>query len=258
MADPEIVKEHLRRYRLLGFARCLKAPGTILRRNLNRRRGYAWSKGRSEAVSELVYRDMELWAEAEKMDVALKERASSVLKGLDHLQLGGGGECRLLYFLARLKDAVTIVETGVAAGWSTTALLWALELNGQEEGQLWSSELPYDRSEMVTDYRPYIGLLVDEKSKRRWHLLLDGDDRNVPKILDNTSGIDLFHYDSRKTARARDRTLDMILPHMNMGGVIVVDDVDDNLQFRKWVAHHCLPYRVIESDGKFVGVVELH
>ena len=56
------------------------------------------------------------------------------------MSLGGGGNFILLYFLTRKFNKV-VVETGVAAGWSSLAILGAFEKNG--EGKLYSSDFPY-------------------------------------------------------------------------------------------------------------------
>lgn len=257
MPDPEDLKSYLRKYGMLQPVRRLKQPVTHIKRRLKKRRGNVWCANRAEPVELLQDFNAELWEEAKGVNVALKERADNVLAGLEYLQLGGGGDCRLLYFLTRFTEATTVVETGVAAGWSTTAILWGLQTNDCPEARLWSSELPYDRPDIVDDYSPYVGILVDQGSKKLWNVLLEGDKQNIPKILSEVPEIDLFHYDSRKTRRAKDETLDLVLPHMKPGGVIVVDDIGDNLQFRDWTKRNSFSYRVFKCDEKFVGVVGL-
>ena len=46
-----------------------------------------------------------------------------------NVTLGGGGSFGLLYFLIRKIKPMNVVETGVAAGWSSLAILRALKKN---------------------------------------------------------------------------------------------------------------------------------
>ena len=52
-----------------------------------------------------------------------------------------GGLYKLLYFPIRKIKPYTVVETGVAAGWTSLAILRALNKNGR--GHLYSSDFPY-------------------------------------------------------------------------------------------------------------------
>nr|MBA2347914.1 class I SAM-dependent methyltransferase [Solirubrobacterales bacterium] len=57
--------------------------------------------------------------------------------------LGGPGNTRLLYHLVRGLDARGVIETGVAYGWSSLAILLAQrDLGG---GALTSTDMPYPR-----------------------------------------------------------------------------------------------------------------
>ena len=57
------------------------------------------------------------------------------------VKFGGAGNLDLLYSLSRAVGARSIVETGVAAGWSSLALL--LAVNGDENARLYSTDIPY-------------------------------------------------------------------------------------------------------------------
>ena len=107
----------------------------------------------------------------------------------------------LLYFLIRKFNLINIVETGVAAGWSSLAILKAFKKNGK--GKLYSSDFPYFRLENPEKYIGY--LAKDESNKDNWFLDIRGDDIALPEIvkkLDNNT-IDLFHYDSDKSYDAK-------------------------------------------------------
>ena len=88
------------------------------------------------------------------------------------------------------------METGVAAGWTSLAILRALK-NG--EGYLYSSDFPYFR---LKNPEKYVGCLArDETNKENWFLDIRGDDIALPEISRklNNNCIDLFHYDSDKS-----------------------------------------------------------
>ncbi len=87
------------------------------------------------------------------------------------------------------------MKPGVAAGWSSCAILEALEVNGSD-GRLFSSDFPYIRQR---DSAAEIGTLVPAKFRERWRLAVDGDRVNLPRFLDEIKTIDLFHYDSDKS-----------------------------------------------------------
>jgi len=141
--------------------------------------------------------DPDLWIEAEERSAQLCEQARKKLSTLDY-DLGGPAHLALLYFFVRYKRPRVVVETGVAAGFSSTVILSALAANGG--GRLYSSDLPYFRL-----YNPeqYIGYVVPDELKLNWSCLTKGDRQNLPKILSMVDKIDLFHHDSDKMYHSR-------------------------------------------------------
>ncbi len=76
--------------------------------------------------------DPALWTESQEFAEGMKTYAEEKFKALN-LDLGeGGGNYALLYFVTRRLPAETVVETGVAAGFSSKAVLEALKANGGE------------------------------------------------------------------------------------------------------------------------------
>lgn len=195
--------------------------------------------------------DSELWEETEAACAQISSAASETLARIG-LDLGGGGHFPLLYFLARRLHPRNVLETGVAAGWSSQALLLALEKN-TEGGQLYSSDFPYFRYENPENL---VGVLVEPRLRQGWHLFIDGDRHNLPKILRNIGPIDLFHYDSDKSVSGRNYALDAVRPHLSDRAVLLFDDIQDNDHFERWVTAEALSFRVFEFGGKFVGMVE--
>ena len=192
-----------------------------------------------------------LWAEAVAFDRALAARASPTLAEIG-LDLGGGADCRLLYFLVRHLTPATVVETGVAAGYSSAAVLSALRANGG--GRLFSSDFPYFRLE-----RPerFVGVLVEPQLRDGWTLLLDGDRRNLPRIRAAVTQVDLLHYDSDKSRSGRAMAMRVLGNRLSERSIVVMDDIQDNLYFRDYATKQARRWRVFASGSKYVGLVGL-
>lgn len=200
----------------------------------------------SETIAQAI--DPILWKEADdfasELEVEHRER-------FEHLRstvrLGGGADYRLLYFITRLTRPEVAVETGVAAGWSSAAILSAMRKNGT--GHLWSSELIYDRPWLYEDYGSLVGMVVDKSLHDRWTILLGGDAENLPTILQQVDGVDLFHYDSDKSNRGRKLAFQLINPRLHLGSVVIVDDINDNRHFAFLAHKSTRPYVVTGTRG---------
>ena len=209
----------------------------------------AWCAERAQDYATWAERaDPDLWAEArgfaDTFEASARERLSTA-----RIQFGGGGAFAFLYFLVRLKRPVNVLETGVAAGWSSSAILSALDRNG--EGHLWSSDFPYFRQAKAEDE---IGILVDERLKGRWTLMTDGDRTNLPALIARMPSIDFLHYDSDKTAKGRTFALDQAGAKLASDAVILFDDIQDNWHFRDRFGASGL---IFEERGKYVGALGL-
>jgi len=191
----------------------------------------------------------ELWQESLEFCTKLEQEAKSKLGELG-MELGGGGHYPLLYFLIRLKKPAVVLETGVAAGFSSQAFLVALHKNGL--GILFSSDFPYFR---LKNPERYIGYLVHENLRSNWELYIEGDKKNLEKILPKASNIDFFCYDSDKSYSGRKYVLERVSAHLSPNAIIIMDDIQDNFFFRDYVEAKKIPYRVFEFHGKFVGII---
>ncbi|WP_374943529.1 class I SAM-dependent methyltransferase [Sphingomonas sp.] len=191
--------------------------------------------------------DPGLWAEASAFESDLRNRASRLLASAQG-RYGGGGAVALLYFLVRLRRPHYVVETGVAAGWSTAAILAAMEQNGA--GHLWSSDFPYFRHGGNT---AEIGLLVPGELRPRWTLTTRGDQVNLPQILAEMPRVDFLHYDSDKSRAGRAWALALLRPKLIPGATIVFDDIQDNWHFRQIAGDRPL---IFGENGKFVGLLD--
>jgi predicted O-methyltransferase YrrM len=220
-------------------------------RSVDRNAVRAWCEQRAEDVVEFGRsRSAELWDESQEFGQAFEREAEVKLRAAG-VSMGGGGHYPLLYFLTRLLRPQVVIETGVAAGFTSAAFLQAMDRN--ESGRLYSSDFPYFR---LPKPERYVGLLVDDRLKARWRLELLGDRENVPRLLAEAKRVDLLHYDSDKSYRGRRWVVERVTPLLNPGAIVVMDDIQDNWFFRDYTERTRRKFRVFEFHGKFAGLIE--
>ena len=186
-------------------------------------------------------------------DINLIEKFANDKLSRLSISLGGGGNYILLYFLVRKIMPKTVVETGVAAGWSSLAILRALQKNGK--GKLYSSDFPYFR---LKNPEQYIGYLAkDEINKINWFLDVRGDELAIPEILKRIGddSIDLFHYDSDKSYSGRDMVLKNLDTKINSKTITIFDDIQNNLHFKNLIEKTKKDYCILKFKGKYLGIL---
>jgi len=208
----------------------------------------AWIKANSVSAEMIASAlDPGLWDEALEFGERLRERAEAILQDIPY-DLGGGGHDIFLYWLARYSKPQVVVETGVAAGWSSEAFLAAIAQN--KSGTLYSSDLPYFR---LPNPERFIGVLVDEALRGNWVLQIDSDEVNLPRILERVSEVNLFHYDSDKMASGREFAVRLVQKKLSPSGFIIMDDICNDDWFRNYVTSESLPHFVIDGRYGFIG-----
>ena len=140
--------------------------------------------------------------------------------------MGGPGALDLLYYLAKNLKAQRVIETGVAYGWSSLALL--LALREHKAARLISTDMPYVRGKND----PYVGCVVPDDLKKCWEIIKLSDLQALPQALNKLSVIDLCHYDSDKTYRGRLWAYPKLWSALKKGGCFISDDIGDNVGFR--------------------------
>lgn len=196
--------------------------------------------------------DSKLWTECKKECEAITKDARAILSGIP-FDLGGGGNFPLIYFLTRKYKPAVVVETGVAAGWSSISILRAFKKN--KAGQLYSSDFPYIRLE---NPEQYIGIVTkNEPNKDSWDLDMRGDDTALPAIMEKLGEkkIDFFHYDSDKSYSGRTSAYDIVQSNLSSQGIVIFDDIQDNSHFRDFVTKSGIDFVVLEFEGKYVGLI---
>ena len=226
--------------------------GFELSKKSNRQLSLLWCKENRESLEILIEneKELKLFEESKLFFKNLEKDAAKKIKHLN-ISMGGGGHYFLLYYLIRKLKPNVVVETGVALGFSSKAILEAINVN--ELGKLYSSDFPYIA---LHNSKRYIGYLVDDNLKSNWQLFIKGDAKNLTSICNLISTIDLFHYDSDKSYLGRYFTLKKIKNKLHMNSVIVMDDIQDNLFFKSFVEKHTCKYHVFEFEGKYSGIIE--
>ncbi len=162
----------------------------------------------------------------------------------------GDADIILLYYLVRAFKPEVVLETGVAAGFSSASILEALKQNGG--GILYSSDFPYLK---MKNPEKYIGIMVEDRSD--WNLYIRGDRKNIPKIVSQLKRIDLFHFDSDKSYQGREFVYKTIQKKLHDKSLLVFDDVSDNEFFIDYFGNSDFDYRILRRSrysNKFVGI----
>ena len=140
-----------------------------------------WAKSHVNITIDefLLSIDEDLFIETKSNMKVFEKEALRKLSSIKY-DLGGGHNYELLYFFTRKIKPEIIIETGVAAGWTTLAILKAMKIN--KIGSLYSSDFPYFR---FKNPEKYIGFLIDKKNLYpNWFLDTRGDDKALKNFSD--------------------------------------------------------------------------
>ncbi len=165
------------------------------------------------------------------------------------VKMGGAGNLDLLYTLCEHIKAESILETGVAYGWSSLAVL--LSIQHRPSARLYSIDLPY--FEYMNDR--WVGVVVPEALRKQWTLFRMADREGVPRAIAKARQFDLAHYDSDKSYDGRRLSYQLVWGALKPEGILISDDIGDNLAFRDFCKEINMQPMVIEFDGKFQGVI---
>lgn len=165
------------------------------------------------------------------------------------VRMGGPADLDLLYAATILTRPCSVVETGVALGWSSLAILAALHRNGT--GRLVSVDMPYPRRKN----EPWVGTVVPDDLRPGWQLIRLPDRPGVRRAIRAVGGsVGLAHYDSDKSYHGRMYAYPLLWKALVPGGLLISDDVQDNLAFRDFCVRRGLEFHIIRSGRKFAGL----
>jgi len=127
-----------------------------------------------------------------------------------------------LYWTVRVLQPRRVVESGVANGRSTRAILLAMKRNG--EGELHSFDISND-----------VGAAVEDELRSRWILHVLPRRRRAQAFqreVSNLTPIDLFLHDSEHTYRWQTMEFRVAWAELRGGGLLASDDVDASFAFQ--------------------------
>jgi hypothetical protein len=163
----------------------------------------------------------------------------------------------MLYIIVRYYRPVCCLETGVFYGGTTCFILNALRRNNY--GKLISIDLPridndniHPKHHKVSDseYIPApldVGFLVHPAQKERWRLIRGNSLDEIPKLEEQ---IDLYNHDSDHSFNFVKMEIELVLPKLNPGAIIMADDLDWSNGFYSVCADRKLYPLIITDNGK--------
>ena len=196
-----------------------------------------------DAITKLFKFDFQSFSEKypQEFQSALEKQNNCPIK------MGGAGALELLYNACEFTQAKSVIETGVAYGWSSFATLISLQ---KRNGTLYSSDMPY----LGQNGDQYVGCIVPENLKSNWKLFRHADRESLPKILKESDEIDVVHYDSDKSYEGMKWAYETLYPKLRKGGVFISDDINDNSAFQDFCEEKNIQPTVVDFEGKFVGL----
>ncbi|MDA9344671.1 class I SAM-dependent methyltransferase [Gammaproteobacteria bacterium] len=178
-----------------------------------------------------------------------KSKISSIIDS-SKSDFGGPGHTNLIYTICEKLYINNAIETGVAYGWSSAAILLSLS---KKNGQLISIDMPMLKQ---TDY-DLIGVAVDAKLHDCWELRREPDRYGLPRAIKSMRGsLELVHYDSDKSYYGRKWSQELIWKSLIKGGIFISDDIEDNTAFMEFVKKYNLSFDILEFENKYVGVIK--
>ena len=194
-------------------------------------------------ISSEENEELEVLFDSEMKIATAKEKACP-------LKMGGRGAISFIYHLVKSLKAKNIIESGVAYGWSSMAILLAIK--DHDGAKLISNDMPY----IKMDNDDFVGCVISEKLKDKWVLQREPDVIGIPKAIKKLGGtIDVFHYDSDKSYTGRMWSSPIIWNSLKEGGFFISDDINDNIAFKHFAEKVNRVPIVIKHDSKYVGVL---
>jgi predicted O-methyltransferase YrrM len=180
--------------------------------------------GEAEAVAEVSCSSPEAYWQAARDcgTPADSEPDDAVTRAAERPVYGGRPSLiRVACGIVRLCSPVTVIETGVAQGVTTAAILRAMESNGR--GHLYSVDLPV----LYADEEEFVGRLVPTELKHRWTLTLGPSRRVLPPLARKVAPLDMFLHDADHSYQAQLEEYRTVWPHLRPGGILLSDDIEN-------------------------------
>jgi predicted O-methyltransferase YrrM len=163
--------------------------------------------------------------------------------------MGGPANLQFVYQLCEYLSARRVLETGVAYGWSSLAIL--LSLQKRKDARLVSTDMPYPGR----DNDLYVGCVVPEHLRNQWEIIRSSDRRGLPQAILRVQPLDICHYDSDKSYEGRMWAYPRIWASLREGGILISDDIGDNLAFHDFAQRMALQPIVAVYENRYCGVL---
>ena len=197
-----------------------------------------------EFIENIIKKPFYQFSEYEKEKYCLSKKILNKI----NIKMGGGANIDLLYSLIKNLKFDKIIETGVAYGWSSLSILSALE--NVKNSKLISIDMPYPDLASVE----YIGCLVPNNLRNKWQLIRKSDRSALKKILKKDK-FNLCHYDSDKSYYGRKWAYNLIWNNLENNGVLISDDISDNMAFLDFANFVKVNPLIIEFNNKYIGLI---
>lgn len=246
-ARPSLYRDLARRM-LLGE---VSTGASNRRREEERARGRTWCASCAASPAEL-FRQLDIPEQQQHVAEIHQAEWNAALKAVADcpVTMGGPANVDVLYHLAKHLRVRRVIETGVASGWSSLTLLLAMREHGG--GQLISIDMPYPK----LNNEPYVGCVVPETLRSSWKLVRRSDRDALGPAVRELGSLDLAHYDSDKSDSGRRFAYPRLWAALRSGGVLMSDDIEDNLAFRDFAAAQQRRAWVLEKKpGNYAGVL---
>jgi predicted O-methyltransferase YrrM len=155
----------------------------------------------------------------------------------------------LAHSLVRERRPATVIETGVARGITSAAVLRALHENGF--GELHSIDLPPPR---MLD-AGLVGSAVPEELKPRWHYHWGSAKRLLPAVLARSTGPRLFIHDSDHTYDHMRWEIETAWAALEPGDVILCDDAHFHPGFADAAGAVGAEPKFVDQPGGLTGML---
>jgi len=159
------------------------------------------------------------------------ESRSGSSKEFSHLSMLTPFRAPTLYVMCRIFKPEIVVETGVANGYSSSFILYALETN--RKGRLYSIDLPNQPGQEI---EKDTGWLISENIRGRWELSLGASRKNLPLLLEKLRSIDLFYHDSDHSYENMKFEFELAWQYLAKASLLIADDITDNSFFDEFTA----------------------
>ena len=166
---------------------------------------------------------------------------------------GGAADLDLLFTICSKNKSknFSILETGVALGWSSLTFLFFLKKGNRN---LTSVDMPYWNKSNFD----YVGSIVPNNLKTKWILIREPDIVALKKISLTKKKFNLVHYDSDKSYYGRKKSYETLWFLIKKNGIIISDDISDNYAFINFVKQKKLiknkSYFILKYKNKFIGI----